>query len=461
MTEYPEFATDVGYPGQNARWTDNSLAAMARRKRELQEPLAVINSIRRERLGAADRLNYDLFKRGVEEHIAASRFPDEYLAVTQLGGVQQDVGQLLARMPTARVSDYEDIMSRLNGVPTLVDQTVVLLEQGLGAGVTPPRITLRDVPQQITELIPDSALASPLLKPFTHFPAAIGAAERARLAAAAVAAYTERVAPAYRRLRDYLAGTYLPRARETVAKRIDPGLIRLFGRLPRLPYGVTTIPSYTARSQTTAYYQPGSPDAGRPGWFYVNTYDLKSRPKWEMEALTLHESVPGHHLQIALSQEMTGVPEFRRYGGYTAFVEGWGLYAEGLGPELGLYEDPYSKFGQLTYEMWRAVRLVIDTGIHALGWSRERAIQFFKDNAPKADQDITVEVDRYIVWLGQALAYKIGQLKLRELRDSAALALGSGFDVRAFHDEVLRNGALPLDLLERDVRDWMAARNVK
>jgi len=546
MTEYPEFATDVGYPGQNARWTDNSLAAIARRKRELQEPLAVVNSIRRERLAAADRLNYDLFKRGVEEQIAASRFPNEYLVVTQLGGVQQDVGQLLARMPTARVSNYEDILARLNGVPTLVDQTLVLLEQGLAAGVTPPRITLRDVPQQITELIPDSALASPLLKPFAHFPAAIGAAERARLAAAAVAAYTERVAPAYRRLRDYLAGTYLPRARETVAmsalpdgaawyalrvrqftttsltpqqihelglaevrrirgemdsviaatgfqgtfaefarfvrtdprffyadsaslvqgyrdiaKRIDPGLIRLFGHLPRLPYGVTTIPSYTARSQTTAYYQPGSPDAGRPGWFYVNTYDLKSRPKWEMEALTLHESVPGHHLQIALSQEMTGVPEFRRYGGYTAFVEGWGLYAEGLGPELGLYEDPYSKFGQLTYEMWRAVRLVIDTGIHALGWSRERAIQFFKDNAPKAEQDITVEVDRYIVWPGQALAYKIGQLKLRELRDSAALALGSGFDVRAFHDEVLRNGALPLDLLERDVRDWMAARNVK
>ena len=546
MTEYPEFATDVGYPGQNARWTDNSLAAIARRKRELREPLAAVNSIGRERLGTADRLNYDLFKRGVEEQIAASRFPDEDLAVTQLGGVQQDVGQLLGRMPAARVSDYEDILARLTAVPALVDQTLALLAQGLPAGVTPPRITLRDVPQQITELIPDNALASPLLRPFTEFPAAIPSAERARLAAAAVAAYTQGVAPAYRKLRDYLAGTYIPRARESVAmsalpdgaawyelrvrqftttaltpqqihelglaevrriraamdsviastgftgtraefaqflrtdarffyadsaslvqgyrdiaKRIDPGLIRLFGRLPRLPYGVTTIPSYTARSQTTAYYQPGSPDAGRPGWFYVNTYDLKSRPKWEMEALALHESVPGHHLQIALSQEMTGVPEFRRYGGYTAFVEGWGLYAEGLGPELGLYEDPYSKFGQLTYEMWRAVRLVIDTGIHALGWSRERAIQFFKDNAPKAEQDITVEVDRYIVWPGQALAYKIGQLKLRELRDSAALALGSGFDVRAFHDEVLRNGALPLDLLERDVRDWMAARNVK
>ncbi len=548
MTEFPEFATDVGYPGQNARWTDNSLAAIARRKRELQQPLAVVNAIRRERLGAADRLNYDLFKRGVEEQIEAARFPDEYLAITQLGGVQQDVGQLFARMPTARVSDYEDILARLDGVPALIDQTVALLQRGSEAGVTPPRITLRDVPQQIKELIPDSApaLASPLLKPFTQFSASIPTAEQARLRAAAVEAYGRRVAPAYHRLYDYFVETYLPRTRETIgmsalpdgaawyalrvrhftttsltsqqihelglaevrriraamdsviastgftgtfaafaqflrtdprffyadseslvrgyrdiAKRIDPALIRLFGRLPRLPYGVTTIPSYTARSQTTAYYQPGSPDAGRPGWFYVNTYDLKSRPKWEMEALTLHESVPGHHLQIALSQEMTGVPEFRRYGGYTAFVEGWGLYAEGLGPELGLYQDPYAKFGQLTYEMWRAVRLVIDTGIHAMGWSRERAIQFFKDNAPKAEQDITVEVDRYIVWPGQALAYKIGQLKLRELRDSAAAALGPRFDIRAFHDAVLGNGALPLDLLEREVRGWMAARRAK
>ncbi len=259
----------------------------------------------------------------------------------------------------------------------------------------------------------------------------------------------------------YADSASLVRGYRDIAKRIDPGLIRLFGKLPRLPYGVTTIPSYTARSQTTAYYQPGAPDAGRPGWFNVNTYDLKSRPKWEMEALSLHESVPGHHLQIALSQEMPGVPEFRRYGGYTAFVEGWGLYAESLGPELGMYQDPYSKFGQLTYEMWRAVRLVIDTGIHAMGWTRDQALQFFKDNAPKAEQDIIVEVDRYIAWPGQALAYKIGQLKIRELRDSASAALGAKFDIRAFHDEVLRNGALPLDLLEQDVREWTAARRNK
>jgi len=250
----------------------------------------------------------------------------------------------------------------------------------------------------------------------------------------------------------------LVRAYRDIAKRADPGLIKLFGKLPRLPYGVTTIPSFMAKSQTTAYYQGGSLEAGRPGYFFVNTYDLKSRPKWEMEALSLHEAVPGHHLQIALAQELDGVPEFRRYGGYTAFVEGWGLYAEGLGPELGMYQDPYSKFGQLTYEMWRAVRLVLDTGIHAMGWTREQALQFFKDNAPKAEQDITVEVDRYIAWPGQALAYKIGQLKFRELRDSAAAAFGPRFDIRAYHDEVLRNGALPLDLLEQDVREWIGKR---
>src|SRR2546426_1144008 len=226
------------------------------------------------------------------------------------------------------------------------------------------------------------------------------------------------------------------------------------GSCPTAPPG-TPIPSFMAKSPTTAYYQGGSLQAGRPGYFFVNTYDLKSRPKWEMEALSLHEAVPAPHLQIALARELDGLPEFRRYGGYTAFVEGWGLYAEGLGPELGMYQDPYSKFGQLTYEMWRAVRLVLDTGLHAMGWTRQQAIDFFKDNAPKAEQDIIVEVDRYIVNPGQALAYKIGQLKFRELRDSAAAALGPRFDIRAFHDEVLRNGGLPMDLLEQDVRAWI------
>jgi uncharacterized protein (DUF885 family) len=241
-----------------------------------------------------------------------------------------------------------------------------------------------------------------------------------------------------------------------IAKRIDPELPRLFGRLPRLTYGVRPVPAHAEKTQTTAYYNPGSPEMGRPGWFYANTYDLKARPKWEMESLTLHEAVPGHHLQIALGQELGELPKFRRYGGYGAFVEGWGLYAESLGGELGLLTDPYSRFGQLTYEMWRAIRLVIDTGMHAKGWTRDQALAFFRANTGKSDHDITVEVDRYIVWPGQALAYKMGQLKIRELRTLSEKTLGARFDVRAFHDVVLGAGALPLDVLEARVRGWLA-----
>jgi uncharacterized protein (DUF885 family) len=243
-----------------------------------------------------------------------------------------------------------------------------------------------------------------------------------------------------------------------IAKRADPELIHLFGTLPRTPYGVKAVPSFAEKSQTTAYYQPGSPEAGRPGWFFANTYALDTRPIWEMEALTLHEAVPGHHLQISIAQELEGVPEFRRHGGYTAFVEGWGLYSEGLGEEMGFYRDPYSKYGQLTYEMWRAIRLVVDTGMHTLGWSRQQAIDFFVSNSSKTPHDIEVEIDRYIVWPGQALAYKIGELKIKELRARAERELEDEFDVRAFHDAVLGQGALPLDVLEARIGEWIAQR---
>ena len=243
-----------------------------------------------------------------------------------------------------------------------------------------------------------------------------------------------------------------------IAKRIDPELPRLFGRLPRLTYGVRPVPAHDEKVQTTAYYDMGSLDNGRPGWFNANTYDLKSRPKWEMEALTLHEAVPGHHLQISIAQELGELPKFRRNTFYTAFVEGWGLYAESLGGELGMYEDPYSKFGAEQYEMWRAIRLVVDTGIHAQGWTRQQAIDYFREHSTKALHDIEVEVDRYISWPSQALAYKIGQLKIRELRTRAEKQLGARFDVRAFHDVVLGGGALPLDVLEARVDEWLRAQ---
>jgi uncharacterized protein (DUF885 family) len=221
------------------------------------------------------------------------------------------------------------------------------------------------------------------------------------------------------------------------------------------------IPDYEAPAQTTAYYQPGAADGSRAGLYMINTYKLDTRPKYEMEALTLHESVPGHHLQIARSQERKGLPDFRRNGGYTAYVEGWGLYAESLGTEMGFYTDPYSKFGQLTYEMWRACRLVVDTGMHEFGWSRQQAIDFMKENTAKAENDIIVEIDRYIVWPGQALAYKIGELKIKELRAKASRELGARFDVRTFHNAVLDDGPLPLDLLGTRINAWIAEQKRK
>jgi uncharacterized protein (DUF885 family) len=246
-----------------------------------------------------------------------------------------------------------------------------------------------------------------------------------------------------------------------VLKKMDGELPGLFATLPRMPYGIKPVPDYIAPRTTTAYYNRPAGDGTRAGYYFVNTYDLKSRPLYEVEALSLHEAVPGHHLQIAIQQELSDIPNFRRFTGFTAFSEGWALYSERLGLEVGFYEDPYSDFGRLTYEMWRACRLVVDTGMHYLGWTRQQAIDFMATNTALTIHNITTEVDRYISWPGQALAYKIGELKIRELRSMAEEELGPKFDVREFHDVVLGSGAVPLDVLEMNVSVWIRSQKAK
>lgn len=553
MQEYPEAATAFGYPGLNDRWTDLTPTAIERRDKHLDASLKELHAISRAELPPAEQLNYDLYESLLQTAIAGLAFHDDadpfasvvpsnlYMPLNQMQGIPQDIPSTLDHNPAANAKDYQDIIARLNGVPALVDQTIALMKRGEAAGWTPPRITMRDVPKQFESQIVSDATASPMLEAFKHFPETIPANQQKDLTSQAVKAYTEQVAPAFKKMRDFLVNAYIPGCRETIsandlpqgsdyykylvrwqtttrltpaqihqigldqvktiraqmdetiaqsgfhgsfadfihflntdpqfyftsaddlvvhsrniAKEIDPKLAQLFGKLPRLPYGVRPVPAAVAPSQTTGFYDPGSPVAGRPGWYNVNTYKLESRPKWAMVDLTLHEAVPGHHLQISLAQEMENQPEFRKQTGYTAFVEGWGLYAESLGNEMGFYADPYVKFGYLSAQMWRAVRLVVDTGMHSMGWTRDQAIKYFIENSGQPEQNVVVEVDRYIVWPGQALGYKIGQLKILELRAEAEKELGAKFDIRAFHDEVVDQGAVPLAILESRVHAWIA-----
>ena len=246
-----------------------------------------------------------------------------------------------------------------------------------------------------------------------------------------------------------------------VTKIIDGKMPSLFGHLPRLPYGIKEIPAETAEGTTTAYYNQGSPEIGISGTYFVNTSKLNQRPFWEIPALSVHEAVPGHHHQIALQQELP-LSDFRKYGAFfTAFTEGWGLYSERLGIEMGLYDTPAKDMGRLSYEMWRACRLVVDTGIHAKGWSKQQAIDFMTDNSALSAANIEAEVNRYISWPGQALAYKLGELKIRELRTMATKELGPKFNLAAFHDAVLGQGSVPLDVLEQQIKDWVAAEKAK
>jgi uncharacterized protein (DUF885 family) len=241
-------------------------------------------------------------------------------------------------------------------------------------------------------------------------------------------------------------------------QRIDSMLPKLFDDFPKADYEVRAVEAFRAQGSAGAFYQRPSQDGTRPGIFYVNTHDLKAQPKYGMETLSLHEAAPGHHFQIAIQQELSDLPQFRRYAFNVAYVEGWALYAESLGKELGLFSDPYQWYGRLSDEMLRAMRLVVDTGLHTKGWTREQAIEYMLDNSSMSEFDVTSEVERYIVTPAQALGYKVGQLRISAIRRKAETALGDRFDVKAFHSQVLRDGALPLSVLEAKIDRWVASQ---
>lgn len=540
MTTYPEWATSTGYPGQNDRLTDMSLAAYDQRKKDALALKKVLAHVPESKLDGEDLVSLRLFKENNDLWVEGDKYPSELMPINQMDGVQLEVSELFDQSPKRNLKDYEDQIARLKGLPKKIDQVMSLMEEGLRKKVTPPKVVLGPVPSQLEAVTNPDMNQNPIFAKFKDIPAAIGEDKKLEIQNEVKKIITSQLIPSLKKFQDFFNTKYFPNCREDVAatslpdgknwynymirrqttttmtadqihelglkevarirsemekvkektgfkgnlkefdlflkednqfyytdakdlmvgyrelsKRIDPELPKLFSVLPRLPYGVREMAEFKAKGAPTAYYMGGSIENGRPGYFEANTYNLKARPKWQMEALTLHEAVPGHHLQIALAQELQGLPQFRRQDGHTVFVEGWGLYAESLGEDLGLYKDMYSKYGQLTMEIWRAIRLVVDTGVHAKGWSREQVMQYFRDNGPFTEQQILNETDRYIAWPGQALAYKIGELKFKELREKSRVALGNKFDIRKFHDQLLGSGSLPLNVVEQKIQGWI------
>jgi uncharacterized protein (DUF885 family) len=539
----------------NDQLSDESPEAYAARRVEVADRLDRLRALPRNGWTEDDHLDADLLDYVLSRQLASARFHPEQKPVNTLSGPQVWLPQMWMTLPFQSPQHYVDYATRLERVPTLIEQNITQMRRGLEAGRVPPRVVMQAAVEQcriqaMPEIERDPTL-SPFYRPFAALPDDEAAA-RARRAIA------EGIVPAFRSLADFLDREYIPRTRESIAikdgvdgiaaydhalsvhttlpltaeqvhqiglsevsriraemlvtiarsdflqnrsddgptptgddliaaflqylrtdtrfyydsaadllagyreiaKRIDPEMPGLFGTLPRNTYGVREIPRFAAVSSPTAYYYPGSVRAGLPGWFMANTHRLDQRPKYSMIALTLHEAVPGHHLQIALAQELENQHEYRQWLGFTAFGEGWALYAERLGlemgtPPFGLYADPYDDFGRLSFEMWRACRLVVDTGMHAKGWSRDQAIDFMLANTALARFDIEREIDRYIGWPGQATAYKIGELKIREFRDRAESALGPRFNIREFHDCILLAGAIPLEVLEARVDRWI------
>ena len=532
----------------DAFFTDELAAA---EKQAAEADLAAIGRIDRARLSREDRIAYDVFRnrteralRGLAPGIAAI---DRVLPLDHMGGLQVWYPVFASgegSAPFRTVADYDNDLKRNALYAAALDRAIARFREGIAAGITQPKLVVTNMIGQFDALIAEGFAGSSFYAPVTKFPAAIPAAERARLTAAFAAQVRDVIQPAHRRVRAFLADTYLPAARQTIglsalpggaayyaqaiearttlamdpaaihqlgldelkrdtaemeaqkakagftgtlpaffeflrtdkrfqpasaaavcdgyaeiAKRVDLRVREQFSLLPKTAIELRPVPAVSEKTAAPGSYKTGTADGSRPGVFYYNTYDLPARYTWLMEDLYLHEAVPGHHFQLSLAQENTRLPAFMRFDGDTAFVEGWGLYTEGLGPELGMLTDPYARVGMLYGDAVRALRLVVDTGIHTKGWTREQAIDFMIANAPSSRTAATAEVERYIAMPGQALAYKLGQLTILRLKAEAKAALGARYDVRAFHAQVLDTGSLPLPVLEAKIGAWVGGRD--
>ncbi len=546
LEEFPEFATFLGVDGYGHRLSDQSPAAIARRKARVKRVIAELERFDPGKLSRQDRISREVMladlRERAEEAALYGRLPfastTDWMPVSPMHGPHSALAELVKATPFRGPRDYEDYVKRLEAVPRMLQQQVAAMRAGLASGWTAPREAIERVPALFDAFAGGDPTATTLWQPFAAFPEGMGEAQRRRWAEAGRAVLATKVHPAFAAYKRFLEEEYLPGARKElgasslpggakfyallaraqttttltpeeihaiglaevariraemdkaiaasgfagtreefvkfvnsdprflftrpeerlaayrdIAKRADAELPKLFAELPRTPYGVRAMEAF--EGDNADKYSPPALDGSRAGFFDANVNNLANRPTHEMEATLLHEAVPGHHLQVARSYELKDLPRFRRTAWYVAYGEGWALYAESLGYEMGFYKDPYMRFGALAMEMLRACRLVVDTGLHSKGWTREQSIRYLIDNAAVKEAFATAEVDRYIVWAGQALGYKIGELRIKELRRRASQALGERFDLRRFHNAILDDGALPLTVLEARIDEWI------
>jgi prolyl oligopeptidase len=520
LRENPTYATYLGDFRYNDRLADISAAGRARRRAEHERFLSRLRALDAGALSENDRVTADILRLQLEQALEEDRHKFWQWDVDQMGGPQADFPQLLNYHP---LSDLGGLEARFRAFPAWMDQYLDNLREGLRENRIAMRVAVERVIGQLKGLLgtPEDKspfAAKPELVPSIrdsvypafrkmltfleqdylpkartrdvglwalpggkeayefrirlHTTTALGAEEIHRIGLAELRAIQNEMRtiakgelkPFMERLKKDPKNFFSSREDllESARRELSKATLKLpawFKRLPRNECEVKPIEEYRERDSVAAFYYPPDEKLTRKGIFYANTFDATSRPRFNMPALAIHEAVPGHHLQIALALEIEGLPKFRRQAGFTAFVEGWGLYSERLGDEMGLYEDELSRFGMLTYQAWRACRLVVDTGLHALKWTRQQAIDFFMENVALTETEVLNEVDRYIIWPGQALAYMIGKREIFALRDEAKKAMGARFDIKEFHDVVLRNGAIPLTTLRRLVHEWAGIRS--